>query len=151
MKAAGISDMARASFADRLERSNEASGPTVAKRVFERDGQPRVVRVRIRKPRRDPETDNFWCTFEVLGLDEQLSFKLWGVDSLQAFQLALRAAGELLRERGLGLTWCGDEELGFPKTYPAFLPAAAHSRIERLIDREVEKASRSPRRKTRRR
>lgn len=139
--------MASESFADRLERSKKASGPIVAARVFELSGRPRAVRVRFRKPRRDSKTGNHWCTFEISGLEETMGFNVWGIDSLQALQLAMRAAGELLREQGHGLTWCGDQDLGFPRTYPSFLSASAHSRIERLIDRELAKEERVPRKK----
>ncbi len=141
--------MASESFTVRLERSSKPSGPLIAERVFEHGGRPRAVRVRMRKPRRDPKTGDYWCTFEISGLAENLEFKVWGVDSLQALQLAVRAAGELLREKGHGLTWCGDQELGFPRTYPSFLSATAQARIERMIDREIEKESRPPRRKRR--
>lgn len=78
-----------------------------------------------------------------------MGFKVWGIDSLQALQLAMRAAGELLREKGHALTWCGDQELGFPRTLPAFLSAAASSRLERMIDREINKQARPPRRRNR--
>jgi hypothetical protein len=141
--------MASESFADRLERSSKASGPIIAERVFELDGRQRAVRVRIRKPRRDPRTGDHWCTFEVSGMAEAMGFKVWGVDSLQVLQLAIRAAGELLREVGHELTWCGDQDLGFPRMYPSFLSAAAQSRIERMIDREVQKEARPPRGKRR--
>ncbi|MFY0522590.1 DUF6968 family protein [Archangium gephyra] len=137
--------MASESFADRLERSNKASGPIIAERVFELDGRQRAVRVRIRKPRRDSKSGAHWCTFEVSGLAEPMGFKVWGIDSLQALQLAMRAAGELLREKGHALTWCGDLDLGFPRTLPSYLSATATSRLERMIDRELEKGAR-PRR-----
>ncbi len=136
--------MASESFVERLERSTKASGPIVAERFLELNGQAKAVRVRLRKPRRDPKTGNYWCTFDVSGLDD-MHFKLWGVDSLQALQLAIRAAGELLREEGPGLTWCGDSDLGFPKVYPSFLSPMAQARIERIIDREIEKEERQAR------
>lgn len=141
--------MSSESFVDRLERTNKASGPIIAERVFELDGRQRAVRLRIRKPRRDPRTGDHWCTFEVSGLTEAMGFNIWGVDSLQALQLAIRAAGELLREKGHELTWCEDQDLGFPKMYPSLLSAAAQSRIERMIDREAEKEARPPRGKRR--
>src|SRR5688572_24665846 len=112
--------MASEPIADRLEHSVKASGPIVAERFFEYDGRAKAVRVRIRKPRRDPKTRDHWCSFEMSGGNGARSFKVWGVDSLQALQLAIRAAGELLREEGGGLTWCGDPDLGFPKVYPSF-------------------------------
>src|SRR5690606_13449287 len=117
--------------------STKASGPIVAERLFELNGEAKAVRVRIRKPRRDPRTGNHWCTFEVSGLGGARVFKVWGVDSLQALQLAIRAAGELLREADDKLTWCGDSALGFPKVYPSFLSPAAEARIEKMIDREI--------------
>jgi hypothetical protein len=139
--------MASESFADRMERSVKASGPIVAERIFESNGRAKAVRVRIRKPRRDSKTRDHWCTFDVSGLGEARGFKVWGVDALQALQLAIRAAGELLREEGGGLTWCGDSDLGFPKVYPAFLSPTAQSRIERQIDRELERERRPSRKK----
>lgn len=139
--------MASESFADRLERSTKASGPIMAERFFESDGRAKAVRVRIRKPRRDPKTRDHWCSFEVSGEGEARGFMVWGVDSLQALQLAIRAAGELLREEGLGLTWCGDSGLGFPRVYPSFLSPGAQSRIERQIDRELEREQRPSRKR----
>lgn len=139
--------MARESFAGRLERSVKPSGPIVAERFFESGGRAKAVRVRIRKPRRDSKTRNHWCSFDVSGEGEARGFKVWGVDSLQALQLAIRAAGELFREEGRGLTWCGDLDLGFPKAYPSFLSPAAQARIERRMDREIEREQRPSRRK----
>lgn len=72
--------MASEAFADRLERSVKASGPIVAERLFEADEQAKAVRVRIRKPRRDPKTRDHGCSFDVSGLGETRSFKVWGVD-----------------------------------------------------------------------
>lgn len=143
--------MASESFAERLERSTRASGPIVAERFFELDGNAKAVRVRIRKPRRAPKTGDHWCTFEVTGLGEAMGYKVWGIDSLQALQLAVRAVGELLHQLGHGLTWCGDLDLGFPKVYPSRLSSAAHARIERMIDRELERGQRPSRRKQSRR
>ncbi|HZI11083.1 MAG TPA: hypothetical protein VE153_11905 [Myxococcus sp.] len=134
--------MASESFRKRLERSAKASGPIVAERHFDLDGRVKAVRVRIGKPRRDPKTGNYWCTFAVSGLGRGMSFMVWGVDSLQALQLAMRAAGELLREEGQGLTWCGESDLGFARTLPAFLSLPAQSRIERVIDRELKRFER---------
>lgn len=139
--------MTSESFAERLERSTKASGPIVAERFFELDGKAKAVRVRLRKPRRDPKTGDHWCTFEVSGMGEDMGYKVWGIDSLQALQLAARAAGEFLLQGRQGLTWCGDPDLGFPKAYPSFLSSAAHARIERMVARELEKEQRSPRRK----
>ncbi len=141
--------MASESFRNRLERSARASGPVVAERYFDLDGRAKAVRVRIGKPRRDPKTGNHWCTFAVSGLGRGLGFKVWGGDSLQALQLAIRAAGELLRDEGHGLSWCGDADLGFARTLPTFLSLPAQSRIERVVDRELKNFERPAPRKRR--
>lgn len=135
--------MTEGPFVNRLERSDDVSGPVVAERTFEFEGRPDALQVRLRQPHRDSDTDNYWCTLELIGTPETTRFKLWGVDSLQALQLAMRAAGELLREMGPAVTWHGETDLGIPRTYPSFLSAAACSRIAEFIDREVAQEAQS--------
>ncbi|WNG53053.1 hypothetical protein F0U60_51545 [Archangium minus] len=66
-------------------------------------------------------------------------FELWGIDSMQALQLALRAAGDLVNGDEEDLRWVGSDDgyLGFPRTYPEFLPNALLRKLERMIDREI--------------
>jgi hypothetical protein len=70
---------------------------------------------------------------------EKELFELWGIDSMQALQLAIRAAGDLVNGSGEGLRWSGSDDgyLGFPRTYPEFLPKALLRKLERMIDREI--------------
>jgi hypothetical protein len=70
---------------------------------------------------------------------EKELFELWGIDSMQALQLAIRAAGDLVNGHEAGLRWAGSDEgyLGFPRTYPEFLPKALVRKLERMIDREI--------------
>jgi hypothetical protein len=70
---------------------------------------------------------------------EKELFELWGIDSMQALQLAIRAAGDLVNGHEESLRWVGSDEgyLGFPKTYPEFLPKALVRKLERMMDREI--------------
>jgi hypothetical protein len=66
-------------------------------------------------------------------------FELWGIDSMQALQLAIRAAGDLVKVYEGNLSWAGSPNgyLGFPKTYPEQLPKALLRKLERMIEREI--------------
>nr|WP_240486823.1 hypothetical protein [Hyalangium minutum] len=66
-------------------------------------------------------------------------FELWGIDSMQALQLAIRAAGELTKIHEENLRWSGGLEgyLGFPKFYPEHLPKGLLQKLERMIEREL--------------
>ena len=93
----------------------------------------------MRAPARDARTGNYRCSVEWVHGGEKELFELWGIDSMQALQLALRAAGELVTGYKGALQWAGNEDgdLGFPKAYPEFLPKALLQKLERMIDREV--------------
>ena len=58
---------------------------------------------------------------------------------MQALQLALRAARDLVNEAEEELRWVGSDDgyLGFPRTYPEFLPKVLLRKLERMIDREI--------------
>jgi hypothetical protein len=70
---------------------------------------------------------------------EKELFELWGIDSMQALQLALQAAGGLVKASEERLQWVGSDDgsLGFPRTYPEFLPKVLLRKLERMIDREI--------------
>jgi hypothetical protein len=95
--------------------------------------------IRVRAPARDSRTGNYRCSVEWVHSGEKELFELWGIDSMQALQLAIRAAGELVKGYERGLRWAGSDDgyLGFPRTYPEFLPKALLRKLERMIDREI--------------
>jgi hypothetical protein len=66
-------------------------------------------------------------------------FECWGIDSMQALQQAIQAAAKLVESHEGELRWRGSDEgyLGFPRTYPDFLPKPLLRRLERMIDREI--------------
>lgn len=124
----------------RLMRGTRPTGPIMAERRFERsDGSGQRASIRVRAPARDSRTGNYKCSVEWVHSGKKELFELWGVDSMQALQLALRAAGDLVNQDPGGLRWVGSDEgyLGFPRTYPEFLPPALLRKLERMIDREI--------------
>lgn len=126
--------------ATRLPRGTKPSGPIVAERQFELTDRPAEhAIVRIRKPARDAKTGNYKCSVEWIRPDEQELFELWGVDSMQALQLAIRAAGELTGTSADSLHWSAGQDgyLGFPKTFPEHLPKALLRKLDRMIEREL--------------
>jgi hypothetical protein len=126
--------------ATRLPRGTRPTGPIVAERRFELADRPGLqASVRIRKPARDRRTGNYKCSVEWIRPEERELFELWGIDSMQALQLALLAAGDLVNGYQEALRWAGGEDgyLGFPGTYPEGLPKTLLRRLERMINREI--------------
>ena len=126
--------------ATRHPRGTKPSGPVIAERRFELIGRPgEHALVRIRRPAKDRRTGNYRCSVEWIRAEEQELFELWGIDSMQALQLAIKAAGELSKLHEDSLHWAGGQDgyLGFPKTYPEHLPKALLRKLERVIEREI--------------
>ncbi|MCY1078893.1 DUF6968 family protein [Archangium lansingense] len=112
----------------------------MAERRFESAGGSRQrAAIRVRVPARDSRTGNYKCSVEWVHSGEKELFELWGIDSMQALQLAIRAAGGLVKGDEGDLRWVGSDDgyLGFPRTYPEFLPKALLRKLERMIDREI--------------
>jgi uncharacterized protein DUF6968 len=89
--------------------------PAIAERVFEmvESGRRRELRLRLGAPRYTGE--NFGCQLQLLGMHNDRVFEIFGEDSLQALQLALKFAGKILRakqEDGTQITWFKSPNLG---------------------------------------
>jgi hypothetical protein len=124
----------------RLPRGTRPTGPIMAERRLELTAQPgQHAFIRVRKPVKDPRTGNYKCSVEWIHSGERELFELWGIDSMQALQLAIRAAGDLVNRYEKKLRWVGGEDgyLGFPGTYPEGFPRALLRKLERMIDREI--------------
>ena len=69
--------------------------PAIAERVFEmvENGQKTELRLRLGAPTK--KVDDFACPIQILGIQKDRIFELFGVDSLQALQLALKFAATL--------------------------------------------------------
>ncbi|MBM9502133.1 hypothetical protein JWG44_17890 [Leptospira sp. 201903071] len=97
-------------------------GTVIAKRELDlsqgKTKQKVIVKIGKPKPSEDKKMD-WYCPFQIqgLGLDEiKVSF---GIDSIQALQLAMEMIGSILRLHYQRinpgkLTWLNEENLGFP-------------------------------------
>ena len=101
----------------------EGVGEIIATRqlyYFDETNRKRIVSVFLGKPQPSPETRDYQCRFQLIGIGHQKTQAARGHDSIQALQSALiLAAASLnhLNERlGRKLVWEGGAkgELGFP-------------------------------------
>ena len=94
----------------------------IAERELEAEaagGEVRPVFARFGRPERDPAPGGDWqCAFQITGLGEDDVEYAFGVDSVQALQLAFQAVGARLfaaEGPGRSITWLGMSDLGFPE------------------------------------
>lgn len=112
----------------------------IAERRLSVVGEPgRMVTVTIGKPMLKPSGD--WaCPVDIQGLHEAVRDSAYGVDAVQALQLALEGARQTLKKSGLAVTWCDGEpgETGLPIVVPYIFGRAFDERMEQLIDEEIQ-------------
>jgi len=83
----------------------------MAERRFELVGRPAErALVRVRRPAKDPVTGNYKCSVEWVRPEEHEMFELWGIDSMQALQMAICAAGDLVKVYKGNLRWAGSQD-----------------------------------------
>ena len=80
----------------------------------------RDVEVRIHEPIALADGENYFCRLSFVGLEGDLPSGAYGIDTLQALRLALRALGHALHEHpeflAGNLRWLDDpDDLGLPK------------------------------------
>ena len=98
----------------------DSVGQVLATRTLDVEEQDcsRPVTVLIGAPRRSPETKDFCCPYQILGLGDGTVRYAEGVDEAQAIYIAMEAVGTLLsatEEARTGrLTWYGEPAHGFP-------------------------------------
>lgn len=96
--------------------------PAIAERTFDlvENGIHRDLRLRVGTPK---ARENDWvCQIQVVGIEDDHIFEIFGIDSLQALQLAVTFIGSLLKakqEDGVEITWLGKTDLGCD-LFPSF-------------------------------
>lgn len=123
-------------------------GTIVAERELDLQVSPRKkakVLVRIGKPKPDGKiTDDWYCPIQILGLGEERVKAAYGIDAVQALEMAfLMISADLTlyfqRLHPGKLTWLGEHRLGFP---PPETPDD-YLRKERAWARFVQKKSKA--------
>jgi hypothetical protein len=98
----------------------ESVGTVLAERILDLDvvDGRREVQILIGLPRNIPDSEDFFCPYQIVGMLESTVRYTEGVDAAQAVYLAMEAIGTLLAEtpeaRSGRLTWYGERALGFP-------------------------------------
>jgi hypothetical protein len=70
------------------------------------------VRVVVGKPTQSEDRD-YYCQVQIVGLADENVRSIYGLDSMQALQLALRFISTQLEEHRNVLYWVGDKDIGF--------------------------------------
>jgi hypothetical protein len=125
-------------------------GRPIAERVLTCGKRKRTLIVRLGMPRKVPRSD--WaCPYQIVGLRDSRVEDAYGVDSVQALIMALESIRRRLERSRVSCTWMGGEEgdAGFARMVPGFFGFAFSTRINRLIDRELDRFGRSLRKRLR--
>ena len=100
-------------------------------------GEPgREVVLIIGKPR--PSLGDWACSVVIVGVPEGRRRRIYGVDPLQALQLAILHARHTLDASGLPLTWLDGAvgDVGIPLSVPTGHGFEFQRRLERYMERE---------------
>ncbi len=113
----------------------------IAVRRFTVADEPgREVVLTIGKPRPDPKPGGAWmCSVLIEGIPKERRRNIYGVDAIQALQLALTYARHELDASGLALTWRDPHapgDIGLPLSAPSTYGVYFQRRIEHYIERE---------------
>jgi len=120
-------------------------GVVIAVRQLHGEGrQPKVVTVKLGMPRRSKERD--WeCPFSITGLGIRGIQYGRGVDAIQALCMALEGVRVLLERSGARFSWSAGQagDAGFDRFVPNLFGLRFSKRLNRMIDREVERFARA--------
>lgn len=101
-------------------------------------------------PRRVSKTE--WsCGYSINGLKNRVVDDVRGADAMQSLILALEAIRLELDGTRCSFSGGGDEDTGFPRFVPMYFGPEFSSRINKLIDKQVERFSRAAEARYRRR
>ena len=116
-------------------------GSIIGTRELSREGsRGKPVTVTLGKPRKRADGD--WeCAFRIAGLRVRAVQYGYGVDAIQALTTALEGIRVTLERSGQRLAWIGGEagDAGFERLVPTSFGPAFTSRLNRLIDREINR------------
>lgn len=128
-------------------------GTIVAERTLTLVGRTAAqVRVIIGKPKKDRGSSDYFCPYRLEGIGEGQLQQAWGVDSVQALQSAMQAIRVQLESHTNELEWLGGRggSLGFPKVIPDVFGPKLTLRLEKMVERELDRHARTLERRSRR-
>src|SRR6059036_3868983 len=111
------------------------------RRLVFRDAPRKTLVVTLGKPRRMKGHQDWECPFRIKGPGvARLEFG-YGVDALQALTTALEGIRWMLDEIGKPLAWSGvlPDHTGFQRIIPIAAGPEISARLERLVDRELNR------------
>lgn len=92
----------------------------LTRELYSNDDAKRKILIKIGKPEKYPESQDYYCPYQIIGLGSEKVKYAMGIDQIQAIQLTMERIGSVLytskEGRENSLRWIGDEngDLGFP-------------------------------------
>jgi hypothetical protein len=74
--------------------------------------EAKEVRIILGKPVESHGKAEYACQVQIVGLSDEKVRTIYGVDSIQALQLALKFASQMLENYRPKLRWLGNEDIG---------------------------------------
>ncbi|WP_437992364.1 DUF6968 family protein [Sorangium sp. So ce145] len=112
----------------------------IAERRYSVEGQPgREIILKIGRPFEvSPPGVDWACPVVFEGLDDGCSKCVYGIDGVQAIQLAMQYARNQLEASGLQLLWMTDEpgDLGLPRPIESTLGVWFQRELEQMVESE---------------
>jgi len=95
-------------------------GDIIATREFQVEGNDKVIKVLIGKPRKTKSGEDYYCPYQIVGTGKEEVKRTFGVDAIQSLQLVMKMVGAEIytsseAKNGI-LKWDGGEkgDFGFP-------------------------------------
>ena len=93
--------------------STELGDVIATRKLYRLDDPGAAIIIKFGKPQRTPGHDDFFCPTQIVGIGDERVESTYGIDAVQALQLAMKWMGASLvrlnAEVGNTLRWEGDE------------------------------------------
>ena len=109
------------------------------RRLTTRSARPTPVTVSIGAPTLPTGQRDWQCPFRITGGGMRVVEHGYGVDSMQALQTALQGIRHFIDKSGKSFDWLGTETSGFQRSIPWYGDSRFTTRMERLVDAELNR------------
>ena len=110
------------------------------RKLSTRGTAPKAVTVSLGTPRLPKGETDWECPFRITGGGIRVHERSYGVDAIQALQNALGGIRSFLDTSGQSFEWFDlPMDAAFPKPIPSYGDERLTKRLEKLIDRELER------------